>query len=110
MSKTESEAMFCELFPCGLVQIIPNMEESLPSLTEGSGSENPFRMVSVVSPLTEDLGGLGNLKVVNRCFNSTQTKPIPTAEVHAYQEVEEMTIIGSICRIPWNCQSQSPTL
>lgn len=86
--KKESEAMFCELFPCGFVQIIPNMEESLPSLTEGS--ENPFRTGTVVSPLTEDLRGLGNLKVVNRCFVSTQTTPILTAEIHAYQEVEEM--------------------
>lgn len=88
MSKTEFEAMFCELLPCGLVQIVSNMEESLPSLTEGS--ENPFSMGSVVSPLTEDVEGLGNLKVVNRCFNSTQTKPISTVEIYAYQEVEEM--------------------
>lgn len=51
------EAMFCELFPCGLVQIIYKMEEFLSPLTEGS--ENPFSMGSVCESLTEDLGGLG---------------------------------------------------
>lgn len=62
----EFEAMFCELFPCGLVQIIYKMEEFLSPLTEGS--ENPFSMGSVCESLNRGSGGTGDLKVVDKCF------------------------------------------